>query len=480
MQKTTPTNHLAGYMRIAIKDFGPISAGEITLKPLTILVGPNGCGKTHVSTLIHSVVESERNRIDWTLEKRLFQKSKNWHLDDISPKEILEKESQRIYKKHKLNAADIDSDISKYVGDFWVKSFNDTLQRNILSTFDNKIRVNKDEFELDIESKISYGKFKYVRREISLEVIKTNYTNLKIQFKKYNNSEEMESDDKVYRGDSTVHVNIPTICDVNTIYNSLKSAVEFTAIPDLKRSVFFPAERSGLSHFIKSSSPAIIAARKKHLPKNKEWPWIFLSWMSSINNNKSEFTTITEKFEQSMLNGKIAAKAKDISGINIQYEQNKHKWPFQITETASYIKDLAYFFVYVKYVAKKHDVIILEEPEINLHPSNQILLARLIVNLVNAGLCIVVSTHSPYFLEQLSHCVVGGTIQDKQSKAVLPRDECIKYNDVSVYRFAPDNDNDNGYAIQNVEVGQDGIAQTEFTAVDDTLYNELTKLRQAE
>lgn len=479
MQKTTPTKHLAGYMRIAIKDFGPISTGEITLKPLTILVGPNGCGKTHVSILIHSVIESEKRRINWDLEKKmLYERTKDWHLDDVAPNEILEKESQRIYEKHKQNVGDIDSGVSKYVADFWTKSFSDTLEQNIQQSFFNKILAGKDKFELEVMSRINHGKFKYSKNWNKLQVTKTNFTNLKIHFKNYNNSEEMEFDKKAYRNGSTVYVNIPSICSVDMIYALLKNAMEITAVPFINRSVFFPAERAGLLHYAESLIDYSKNSIKNKLQNYKgKWPRFILSWLPSIIGGNSEFATIVEQFEKRILNGSIVVTG-DRTKIDIRYKQNNNERPFFISATASYIKDIAYFFVYVKYVAKKHDVIILEEPEINLHPSNQILLARLIVNLVNAGLCIVVSTHSPYFLEQLSHCVVGGTIQDKQSKAVLPRDECIKHDAVSVYRFAPDNDN--GYTIQNVEVGQDGIAQTEFTAVDDTLYNELTKLRQAE
>lgn len=67
------------YIRIAVKDYGPISKGEVTLRPLTILVGPNGCGKTHISTLIHSVVESEsgKNQIDWSLENKSSPKKRD-------------------------------------------------------------------------------------------------------------------------------------------------------------------------------------------------------------------------------------------------------------------------------------------------------------------------------------------------------------------------------------------------------------------
>jgi len=41
-----------------IKDFGPVTDGKISLKPLTIFIGPNNSGKSYAAMLIHSIFES--------------------------------------------------------------------------------------------------------------------------------------------------------------------------------------------------------------------------------------------------------------------------------------------------------------------------------------------------------------------------------------------------------------------------------------
>lgn len=466
----------SGHIRIAVKDYGPISKGEVILRPLTILVGPNGCGKTHISTLIHSAVESEseRNQIDWSLKDEMFpKKERRWHLGNIAPTEILDKEARRIHEQNKQNATDVDSDISKYVADFWAKSFSDILQ-NVSNSLFESIRRGKDSFELNVTTKINDGKFRYPTLERKLGIPKIDFCSLKIKFKQYTDSKEWELD-RMSRNGSIIHVNIPKVCDYDLIYNSLKKAVEFAAISRFNRGVFFPAERAGLMYFVPSFMSKYGTAENKLLTDNVKQLHVF-SWITSISNTKSEFATIVEHFENSIIDGIVTASVDSMSGVNVEYVQNNNKWSLQISEAASYIKDIAYFLVYVKYVARQHDVIILEEPEINLHPKNQILLARLIVNLVNAGLYIVVSTHSPYFLEQLSHCVVGGMIKNKQSDVVLPDEQCIECDAVAVYRFAPD-DKDGGYLIHSDAITEDGIAQTEFTNVDNSLYDELTALR---
>ena len=45
-------------LTLHVKNFGPISDANITLKPLTILVGPNSSGKSYVAMLVHSLISS--------------------------------------------------------------------------------------------------------------------------------------------------------------------------------------------------------------------------------------------------------------------------------------------------------------------------------------------------------------------------------------------------------------------------------------
>jgi len=45
-------------IRLNVSDFGPIARGEIALRPLTILVGPNNSGKSYASVLAHSVISA--------------------------------------------------------------------------------------------------------------------------------------------------------------------------------------------------------------------------------------------------------------------------------------------------------------------------------------------------------------------------------------------------------------------------------------
>ena len=44
------------FLKLNIRDFGPISDAHISLKPLTIFVGPNNSGKSYAAMLTHSII----------------------------------------------------------------------------------------------------------------------------------------------------------------------------------------------------------------------------------------------------------------------------------------------------------------------------------------------------------------------------------------------------------------------------------------
>ncbi|MEY4767488.1 MAG: hypothetical protein RL637_127, partial [Pseudomonadota bacterium] len=61
---------------------------------------------------------------------------------------------------------------------------------------------------------------------------------------------------------------------------------------------------------------------------------------------------------------------------------------------------------YLEYVAEKDDCLMIDEPELNLHPDNQRQVARLLAQLVNAGLKVIISTHSDYFVRELNTLIM--------------------------------------------------------------------------
>ena len=90
-------------------------------------------------------------------------------------------------------------------------------------------------------------------------------------------------------------------------------------------------------------------------------------------------------------------------------EPTKNRWFFvrdgreyEMVNVAMGIKQFAILYSIIKNDYMSSDrIIILDEPEVHLHPKWQLKLAELIVQLVQKGIKILVNSHSPYMIEAL-------------------------------------------------------------------------------
>ena len=73
-----------------------------------------------------------------------------------------------------------------------------------------------------------------------------------------------------------------------------------------------------------------------------------------------------------------------------------------IGESASSVRSLLDIYFYLKYVAKPGHMLMIDEPELNLHPESQRNLARLIALLVNYGVRVYITTHSDYIIKEFN------------------------------------------------------------------------------
>ena len=129
--------------------------------------------------------------------------------------------------------------------------------------------------------------------------------------------------------------------------------------------------------------------------------------------------------------------------------------------SASIIKNLSGLLVYLKHLAKRNDLLIIDEPEIGLHPDNQILLTRILVKLVNAGIRILISTHSDYIIRELNNLIMLSGVKRKDGiKELLPKFgynevETISPDEVGAYLF--DYSGGDEVEVKNIPVGKEGF-----------------------
>ena len=78
---------------------------------------------------------------------------------------------------------------------------------------------------------------------------------------------------------------------------------------------------------------------------------------------------------------------------------------FSLDEVSSSVRALVDLWFYLRYYARKGDLLIIDEPELNLHPRNQRLMARLLAMISRAGINILITTHSEYIIRELNYLI---------------------------------------------------------------------------
>ena len=75
-------------------------------------------------------------------------------------------------------------------------------------------------------------------------------------------------------------------------------------------------------------------------------------------------------------------------------------------ESSSAVRSLLDIGFYIRHVAAPGDLLMIDEPELNLHPENQRRVARLFVRLVNIGIKVFITTHSDYIIKELNTLIM--------------------------------------------------------------------------
>jgi len=73
---------------------------------------------------------------------------------------------------------------------------------------------------------------------------------------------------------------------------------------------------------------------------------------------------------------------------------------------SSSARGLSDLYFFLRHVAKRNHLLIIDEPESHLDTANQIKLARLLARLVRAGLKVLLTTHSDYLIKEINNLIM--------------------------------------------------------------------------
>ena len=152
---------------------------------------------------------------------------------------------------------------------------------------------------------------------------------------------------------------------------------------------------------------------------------------------------------------------------------------YALEQTSSMVSDLAPLILFLKYLVNPEDLLVFEEPESHLHPAAQRQLARGIVRVVNAGVKVLITTHSDIVISQINNLLGLRQASPEliENGGFEPAD-FLEPGQVGAYlfRYSPEL---GGCETVPLEIDPDtGIDEDEFAAVFEAIYDESIALQR--
>ncbi len=490
-------------LEIDVKNFGPVSEGRITLKPFTVFIGPNNSGKSYITMLFHSIFESyipaslrgySGNMDLLFLRGRYYvEKIDSSNFDKEFPELRKQLEDLKEGEELKVPKKIIEKITNKIFEEIYEKKLNDEIIGSFACPLNELIRNGKDTFELKININSSVADLACQKDKLKIKSYPQLDLNIQIKKNPRRNGFSYTKNGKdvlIEIGRMRRLIRTKEIKEENEIsfFRVMDAIMDVCASDILENNVMFchylPAARSGILQGHKVLTAIMwkkipyIGTEKWDIPKFSGVVSDFISSVTTLPDKKGFFFKLANDFSNELIKGEIILRTI------AEHPYPEIKYNFQNTEiplhrSSSTVSELAPLFLYLKYIVKPEDILIIEEPEAHLHPANQRILAKYLVRLIRKGVRLIITTHSEYLLEQLNNFILLSKIESKNriERYNYNEEDFLNRDEIAAYLFKYDIES-GGHKIDEVEMTDDGISQDEFIKVKENLYEETIKLHR--
>ena len=443
-----------------IKNFGMVKKINIDIAPLTIFVGQNSSGKSSIAKLIHCFnLNSKTNNITYKLilnefinesNKKIFQKTLNEFKQYLKTKPTLNSDS------FKISLDEFKQVFIEGIERYFSQTFENILIKQFDENLDDLINLDEHYFKITLNNK-----FKIIKNKSESLSFNTDTLNITI-----------EDIIKIESNEETVNININSLVFTNEknlftmIYRLLIDSI-FNEIL-LYNSHYIPAERTEFINDKKLLNQKIKG--QIELSKNQE------DILANIYNidvyKKSIFYDLACQAEKELHDIDTIIKYNGIFNEIHYLKSNKEISP-KILSTST--TEMSIIILYLKYLLKKEDLLIIEEPEAHIHPKNQRILIKYLVKAVNMGLKVLFTTHSDYIIDQINNYIGLNKIKESTLKEMgYDNDTKLTPSQLNIYHFKICSKN--SVHVEKVKIENDGFIDENFSQINDELYDETLKI----
>jgi hypothetical protein len=119
--------------------------------------------------------------------------------------------------------------------------------------------------------------------------------------------------------------------------------------------------------------------------------------------------TLPRTFSASMFGGSLVTELiGNVPSTSLLLPDGKTKLPLRAS--ASLVRACACLLLYQETWAGQGDMVVIDEVEMNGHPESQLAIIELVGTLVNRGVHVILTTHSPYIIDHLNNMIEASNL----------------------------------------------------------------------
>lgn len=380
-------------MKFQFKNLGAIDQAEVELAPLTLICGRNNTGKTYVTYAIYALLATWRRLIDWQIDAADMERL----LNDGAVSIDMEAKFVAHWGK-----------TSEIIGQRW----KDYLH-NALAAPAERFRRTELAFHLVIDDEWKQKAFK---KDIRSEQGKIIYSAEKlpnssvIEFLALTDDENRELPSFALKDfvsqallEAVLKSYLPTVFMVSTERTGAVAFKEELNLTKNKLVNFLAKMDSGKD----SIHPGHLfeAVYKQGYPLPVESNVEFVNRLASLEGRTGalleQHPVLSSSFEM-IAGGRYETNKEGVT----QFIPRGTSTKLQLSEASSAVRSLVVFWYWLKAQASPGQMLLIDEPELNLHPENQRAFARLLVKLVRLGVRVLITTHSDTMIREFNTLIM--------------------------------------------------------------------------
>jgi len=245
---------------------------------------------------------------------------------------------------------------------------------------------------------------------------------------------------------------------------------------------YLPADRTGIMHAHNVVVTALISsASSAGLRPAARMPMLsgvladFLEQLIEIDSmdvHRNQAIDRGENIEKHILGGSVGIQRESHNNYpRFVYRPKDWQDDLALANASSMVSELAPVVLYLRHIVRSGNVLIVEEPESHLHPAMQVEFMRQLSALVNAGIKVIVTTHSEWLLEELANIVQRSESKKLEYDTVASSQIALRPDQVGAWLFEPKH-RPKGSVVREILPGDSGLYPSGYDDVAAALHND--------